>query len=51
MPVLTRAAEFAGDLAELLKHYNYQPKLTAKLDISVNTDLTPELLNESVLWR
>jgi hypothetical protein len=46
-----KATEFHGDLSEFLWQYAYQPKLTAKLDDLAFVNLTPELLNEIVLWK
>ena len=46
-----RATEFGGDLSEFLHKYKFQPKLTRKLDDLENLNLTPELLNEIVLWK
>jgi thermostable 8-oxoguanine DNA glycosylase len=51
MPLPTRATEFDGDLSEFLHRYRYQPKLTSKLDDLREANLTPELLNEIVLWK
>jgi thermostable 8-oxoguanine DNA glycosylase len=51
MPPLIRASDFDGDLREFLVKYMYQPKLTPKLDDLENVHLTPELLNEIVLWK
>jgi hypothetical protein len=51
-PAPLKAGEFIGDLSEFLNQYEYQPKLTRKLDdledVSV---MTPDLLNEIVLWK
>ena len=33
-----------------LKKYNYQPKLTAKLDV-LNKDFDQEIINQIVLWK
>jgi thermostable 8-oxoguanine DNA glycosylase len=51
MPPPIKATEFDGDLSSLLHKYNFQPKLTRKLDGLEDLNLTPELLNEIVLWK
>jgi hypothetical protein len=51
MPPPVKASEFAGDLSDFLSQYKYQPKLTKKLDDLAGVNLTPELLNEIVLWK
>ena len=51
MPPTIKANDFEGDLSEFLWQYAYQPKLTAKLDDLDAVNLTPELLNEIVLWK
>ena len=37
-----------GDLKNL--NYNYQEKLTGKLD-NINSDFNQEIINEIVLWK
>lgn len=51
MPEPTKAADFDGDLATFLAGYKYQPMLTKKSDNLADETLTPELLNEIVLWK
>jgi len=51
MPALTKAVDFGGDLASFLAGYKYQPALTKRLDGLADESLTPELLNEIVLWK
>jgi hypothetical protein len=51
MPPPTKAQDFDGDLSEFLHRYKYQSKLTRKLDDLRDANLTPELLNEIVLWK
>jgi thermostable 8-oxoguanine DNA glycosylase len=51
MPVSVRASEFGGDLSRFLLQYEYQPELTKRLDDLDDVSLTPELLNEIVLWK
>jgi hypothetical protein len=46
-----KATEFDGDLSDFLRQYKYQPELTKKLDDLEGVNLTPELLNEIVLWK
>src|SRR5271165_6070583 len=41
-----KATEFDGDLSEFLRQYEYQPKLTAKLDDLDTPILTPELVRQ-----
>ena len=38
-------------LAEFLKGYSYQRKLTERLDDLGDRKLTPEFVNEIVLWK
>ena len=40
-----------SDLSDFLRQYKYQPELTKKLDDLDAVNLTPELLNEIVLWK
>lgn len=40
-----------NDPSTLLSEYNYQPKLTAKLDALRPKDLTTEIFYEIVLWK
>jgi hypothetical protein len=51
-PAPLKAGEFNGVLSEFLNEYEYQPKLTRKLDdlkgVSV---ITPDMLSEIVLWK
>jgi thermostable 8-oxoguanine DNA glycosylase len=51
MPLPSKATDFEGDLSEFLGQYKYQPELTKKLDHLDTVNLTPELLNEIVLWK
>jgi thermostable 8-oxoguanine DNA glycosylase len=51
MPTTAKATDFEGDLSEFLGRFKYQPELTRKLDSLSAVDLTPELLNEIVLWK
>jgi thermostable 8-oxoguanine DNA glycosylase len=51
MPPTIKATDFDGDLSDFLRQYKYQPILTPKLDDLENVNLTPELLNEIVLWK
>jgi hypothetical protein len=51
MPPRIKAGEFDGDLSEFLKHYKYQPNLTATLDAVKGVRFTQELVNEIVLWK
>ena len=51
MSTPVRASDFNGDLTEFLNGYEYQPKLTPKLDDLGGVNFTPELLNEIVLWK
>jgi thermostable 8-oxoguanine DNA glycosylase len=46
-----KASEFDGDLSDFLRQYKYQPELTKKLDDLDAVNVTPELLNEIVLWK
>jgi hypothetical protein len=46
-----KATEFDGDFSEFLHQYKYQPMLTRKLDGLGDGSLTPELINEIVLWK
>ena len=46
-----KATEFDGDFSEFLRQYKYQPMLTRKLDGLGDGSLTPELVNEIVLFR
>jgi thermostable 8-oxoguanine DNA glycosylase len=46
-----RASQFNGDLSEFLLKYKYQRTLTKRLDDLEDLDLTPEMLNEIVLWK
>ena len=46
-----KASEFNGDLSEFLNGYKYQPNLTPKLDDLEGVKITPELVNEIVLWK
>ena len=46
-----KASEFDGDFSEFLHQYKYQPMLTRKLDGLGDGSLTPELINEIVLWK
>lgn len=46
-----RASDFAGNLSDFLGKYEYQPQLTSKLDGIEAVSLTPEHLNEIVLWK
>lgn len=49
---LKKADEFNGDLSAFLNEYEYQPKLTRKLDdLRYASVITPDLLNEIVLWK
>jgi hypothetical protein len=51
-PAPLKADEFNGDLPEFLNKYEYQPKLTRKLDdLKDVCVITPDLLNEIVLWK
>jgi hypothetical protein len=51
-PAPIKASEFNGDLSEFLNEYKYQPRLTTKLDDLKNVRvITPDLLNEIVLWK
>jgi len=51
MPIPVRASEYSGNLSEFLNGYEYQPKLTPKLDDLEGVNFTPELVNEIVLWK
>ncbi|MBI2891901.1 MAG: hypothetical protein HYY13_14105 [Nitrospirae bacterium] len=48
---ITTVEAYKGDLGEYLKKYNYQPKLSNKLDNLGGAAFTQELINEIVLWR
>ncbi len=48
---VTRASDFEGDLSQFLREYRYQPSLTSRLDGLGELKLTPEVLNEIVLWK
>jgi hypothetical protein len=50
MPTI-KASDFNGDLSDFLKDYKYQQKLTPKLDDLEGVKLSPELVNEIVLWK
>src|ERR1039457_2182228 len=46
-----KATDFDGGLSDVLRQYKYQPELTKRLDNLDAVNLTPELLNEIVLWK
>jgi hypothetical protein len=48
MPLTIKVTECDGDLSEFLRRYEYQPKLTTRLDDLEDVDLTPELLYPTV---
>src|SRR5579864_1251413 len=51
-PAPIKAFEFEGDLSKFLNEYEYQPKLTRKLDDLKDVSIiTSDLLNEIVLWK
>jgi len=48
---MEKAAQYAGDLKQFLNGYKYQPRLTPRLDGLGGADLTPELVDQIVLWK
>lgn len=46
-----KAIEFSGNLNDFLSKYEYQPRLTQKLDNLSNVDFTQHLVDEIVLWK
>jgi len=46
-----KAIESKENLNQFLSEYNYQPKLTQKLDCLDNVFITQQILNEIVLWK
>jgi hypothetical protein len=48
---VVRAGDFKGNLGDFLREYNYQSDLTKRLDDLAELTLTPELINEIVLWK
>ena len=46
-----KAIEFAGNLNDFLSKYDYQPRLTRKLDNLSHVDFTQQLVDEIVLWK
>ena len=46
-----KADEYQDDLNRFLSDYNYQPKLTEKLDCLGDSSIYQEILNEIVLWK
>ena len=48
---MEKAGQYTRDLKQFLKDYNYQPTLTPQLDGLGGADLTPELLDQIVLWK
>lgn len=46
-----KAIDYRGDLKVFLKKYNYQPKLTNKLDRLNDKPFSQPLINEIVLWK
>src|SRR5229473_2765897 len=45
-----KACDFDGDLGSFMEKYDYQPKLTSRLD-NADDDFTQERINEIVLWK
>jgi len=50
-PNVTRAADWKGPIAQLLKDYRFQPALTESLDALGPQPFTQEIVNEIVLWK
>ena len=47
---MIKACDFDGNLGSFIEKYNYQPKLTRRLD-KADDDFTQERINEIVLWK
>ncbi len=46
-----KATDFAGDLKDFLRRYEYQPALTERLDRLGDEDFTQRSIDEIVLWK